>query len=216
MNPMIRFFVAVISMLAIIGLVNKGYCDTLHSNYDDWRNYAHYFQFLDVSNNNGWGNAETIKIENADTDQLFRAFCIDHDTMTSPEFNNPLIGQNYDPVALNSPSMTLYTQSQKDALNSLFSHVYSTVYDFDGNIIDDASAYFYQLVVWEIIHETSGTFNISNGTFGIQAAATYIDPDNHDGGSFDDWDYYHSTVAAANSWLDAISGTITWESIGYG
>jgi hypothetical protein len=169
------------------------------------------------TSNNGWHAAETIKIINDDTDQYFRAFCVDYYTPTSTEFNNPLIGNEYGAVALNSPSMTLYSQIQKDALNSLFSHVYSTIYDVNGEIINDVNSYFYQLVVWEIIHEPEGeTWNISNGAFGIQNAATFSDPDNDRESSYVDTDFYNLAVDTINSWLDAISGTITWDSIGYG
>ncbi|MDR0335882.1 MAG: PEP-CTERM sorting domain-containing protein, partial [Planctomycetaceae bacterium] len=96
----------------------------------------------------------------------------------------------------------------------LFSHVYSTIYDVNGDIINDANAYFYQLVVWEIIHETSGTFDITAGEFGIKNAATYPDPTNHSSSVYDSG-YYNTAVGVINSWLDAITGAITWESIGY-
>jgi hypothetical protein len=213
---MYRFFIVTGLFGIVMSSIGKVYSDTLYCDISSRRtNYAHYFQMLNDTNNNGWHPAESIKITNDDTEQNFRAFCADYFTPTTTEFNNPLIGQEYDAVALNSPSMTLYTQAQKNALNSFFSHVYSTVYDVNGNIINEADSYFYQLVVWEIMHETSGTLNIADGVFGINNAATFNDPDHDRSQAYVDTDYYNNATSTMNSWLNAISGTITWESLGY-
>jgi hypothetical protein len=211
---MYRFFMILGLAGIVISSINKVYSDTLYYDASSQRTYAHYFRMLHDSSNNGWHDSETIKVINEDTDQNFRVFCIDYFTQTTTEFRNPLLGQEYDAVALDSPSMTLYTQAQKDALNSLFSHVYSTIYDVNGDIIDDANAYFYQLVVWEIVHETSGTLNITDGALGITNAATYPNPDDPTVAVVDTA-YYNTTVRIVNSWLDAIAGKTTWESLGY-
>jgi hypothetical protein len=214
-----RFFVILYFIVLVIGLANYGYSDTLYCDTDSRRlNYAHYFQMIHDPSNEGWHTAETIKIINADTAQNFRAFCIDYDTLTSTGFNDPLIGNEYDAVALNSLSMTLYSQVQKEALNTLFSRVYSTIYDVNGEIIDidDVNSYFYQLVVWEIIHEPEGEiWNIAEGAFGIRNAATFHDPDNNRELAYVDTNFYNLAVNTVNSWLGAINGDITWDSIGY-
>lgn len=210
MNTIFRSFVVVSLIGMVIGSVSNLYSDTLYRDHSPGRVYEHYFKLI---NETDWLAAETIKVFNDDTGQNFRAFCIDHYTFVTEEFGDPLIGQEYNAMALNSPSMTLYTQIQKEALNSFFSHVYSTVYDINGNIIDDANAYFYQLVVWEIAHETNESWDIASGTFGITNAATYT-PDHSS--SFVDDDYYNTAVSTMNSWFNAITGSITWESIGYG
>ncbi|MDR3197827.1 MAG: PEP-CTERM sorting domain-containing protein [Planctomycetaceae bacterium] len=216
MNTMYRFFVIVLLLGTVISSIGKVYGDTLYADASSRRSYAHYFQMIkDKPTGTGWHNAETLKIFNDDTDQNFRIFCIDYYTSTTTEFNDPFIGQEYNATALDSPTMTLYTQAQKDALNSFFSHVYSTVYDINGDIINDANSYFYQLVVWEIIHETAGTWDIADGIFGIQDAATFDNPATG-GSAHYDRDYYNTAVGVINSWLDAITGDITWESIGYG
>ncbi|MDR2704509.1 MAG: PEP-CTERM sorting domain-containing protein [Planctomycetaceae bacterium] len=216
MNAMNRFWLMACLIVAIISSVGNGYSDTLYCDVDSRRlDYVHYFQMIHDPSNNGWHNAETIKIINDDTGQDFRVFCIDYFTPTATEFNNPLVGQEYDAIALNSPSMTLYSQIQKDALNSLFSHVYSTVYDANGDIIDDVNSYLYQLIVWEIIHETNETWNIAGGEFGIQNAAYYPNPNDHKV-AYLDTNFYNLAVNTINSWLNAIAGNITWDSIGYG
>ncbi|MDR1270333.1 MAG: hypothetical protein LBK82_12495, partial [Planctomycetaceae bacterium] len=204
MNTKFRSFVVVSLIGMVISLVSNVYSDTLYCDNSSRRYNEHFFQVInDSPSGNGYHNSETIKVFNDDTGQNFRVFCIDYYMPTTPEFNNPLIGQEYDAMALNSPSMTLYTQIQKDALNSFFSHVYSTIYDINGDIINDADAYFYQLVVWEIIHETSGTWDISSGTSGITNAYTYDDPVNrtsggNSGGALDT-NYYNTTVSTINS-----------------
>ncbi|MDR2116529.1 MAG: PEP-CTERM sorting domain-containing protein [Planctomycetaceae bacterium] len=213
MDTMYRFLM-IVSLGMVISSANQVYSDTLYYDHSSWRPYVHYFHMINETNNNGWHDAESIKATNEDTDQNFRVFCVDYFTQTSEDFRDPLIGQEYDAVALDSPSMTLYTQAQKDALNSFFSHVYSTIYDVNGNIIDDANAYFYQLVVWEIVHETSGELNIADGAFGIDNAAKYPDPNNRKDAVYDH-DYYNATVGIVNSWLNAITGTITWDSLGF-
>jgi hypothetical protein len=211
MNVRNCFFVLACFIVSAIGSAGNAFSDTLYCDISSQRtDYAHYFQMIhDLS----WQAAETIKIINDDTGQDFRAFCSDYFTPTSAEFNNPLIGQEYDATALNSPSMTLYSQIQKDALNSLFSHVYSTIYDSNGEIIDDVNSYLYQLVVWEIVHETEGTWDIADGEFGIKSAATYYPNDRTR--SYTDTNFYNLAVNTINSWLEAIVGNITWDSIGY-
>ncbi|MDR2438267.1 MAG: hypothetical protein LBE12_02700 [Planctomycetaceae bacterium] len=216
MNTKNCFWVTACFVVALMSLVGNGYSDTLYRDSSSSRSdYTHYFQMIHDTSNNGWHNTETIKIINDDTDQNFRVFCVDYFTPITTEFKNPLIGQEYDAIALDSPSMMLYSQIQKDALNSLFSHVYSTIYDANGDIIDDVKSYLYQLVVWEIIHETDEAWNIAGGEFGIQNAATYRNPNDHSKG-YIDTDFYNFAVSNINSWLDAIVGKITWDSIGYG
>jgi hypothetical protein len=215
MNAMDRFLALACFIVALISSVGNGYSDTLYSDLSSRRSdYTHYFQMIHDTSNNGWHSAETIKVINDDTGQDFRVFCIDYFTPAVTEFNDPLVGQEYSAIALNSPGMTLYSPIQKDALNALFSHVYSTTYDVNGDIINDVNSYLYQLVVWEIIHETDETWDIASGEFGIQNAATY-DPNDRTV-AYVDANFYDLAVNNINSWLDAIVGNVTWDSIGYG
>lgn len=205
----------VLSFLTVACLSNTVRADLLYATEDAKRNPAHFFKFLNDTDNNGWHYAESIVTTNADTEQVFRAFCVDRGTYTSEGFNDPTVGQEYGATTLNSPTMTLYTQTQKEALNQLFSYVYSSVYDSFGNVIGDLASYVFQLAVWEIVHETSGTYSVTAGEFGVSSGATYRDPDDRDQGSVVDNTFYNQATALANSWFDAMAGNVTWESLGY-
>jgi hypothetical protein len=157
-----------------------------------------------------WNFANTYLMKSADLDEYLRVFCVDKDTPFSDALDKG--SQAYDAALLNSSEMTLYSLVQKDALNALFSHVYSSVYDDSGMFIDGAevASYMFQIAVWEIIHETTGTYAVDDGSFKIQSAKTL----GTSGWSYD-LDYYNAGVELANSWFSAIAGAITWDSIGY-
>ena len=135
-------------------------------------------------------------------------FCTDFFTPTTEEFRDPLVGQAYQTTALNSITMTLYTDMQKTAMNSLFSYVYGTIVDTDGNLLDTPAAMAFQLTLWEIVHETSGDWNMTAGSFGINAAATY-DDDSHSHSHYDN-DLFNEVVTLSNFWLKAITDESLW------
>lgn len=208
--------VGIVSGILILVFSASVQADLLYSTPDGARNPAHYFKFLNDTDNNGWHFAESLVATNDNSGEVFRAFCVDRGTYTSEGFNDPTVGQEYGAVALDSPTMNLYTQTQKEALNQLFSHVYSSVYDSFGNVIGELGSYVFQLAVWEIVHETSDSYSVTAGEFGVSSGATYRDADDRDQGSYVDNTFYKQATDLANSWFDAIAGNVTWDSIGYG
>ena len=174
-----------------------------------------YFRFLNDTDNNGWHYAAPFGAENLTTGQLLNTFCVDRYTYTSSDFSLPGVGQEYGAVALNSPTMTLFSDIQKSALNSLFSHVYTTITDSQNNLLNTAAAMAFQLTVWEIVHETSGVWNLANGVFGINAAATYRNSD-HTGGSEYDNRLFNDVISLTSSWFSAIADEPMWVAMGYG
>ena len=153
--------------------------------------------------------AAPIEGKNITTDQWMNMFCMDYYTFTTPNFEKPKVGQPYDPIALNSPAMTLYSDTQKAALNSLFSHVYMTLVDSYDNLYYNAASWAFQLAVWEIVHETSGKWSLSSGSFGISSAATYNRPD-LTGGYQTNSTLYLNVIALTNSWFAAIADESLW------
>lgn len=204
------FCTALICSLAFFTFGAAAKADILYGDPNGTNNYVHYFKFLNDANNNGWHYADSIQAVNDTTNQQLRMFCVDYFTQTSAQFADPASGQAYNAVSLNSPSMTLYSDLQKSVLNSLFSHVYGTVFDANGGVIDSFAVYGYQLAVWEIIHETSGVFAINSGSFGISSAATYPNP-NVLSGALVDTTFYNQITALTNSWLSAATGATAWD-----
>ena len=153
--------------------------------------------------------AAPIEGKNITTDQSMNMFCMDYYTFTTPNFEKPKVGQPYDPIALNSPEMTLYSDVQKAALNSLFSHVYMTIVDPDDNLYYNAASWAFQLAVWEIVHETSGKWNLFSGSFGISTAMTYNKPD-LTGGYQTNSTLFLNVLALTNSWFAAIADESLW------
>jgi len=124
----------------------------------------------------------------------FLLFCGDYNTSTSGAFSSS--GQEYNPIALNSTSVDIYSDAQKNQLSSLFGHAYSSAFDLNGNILNVDYAQAMQLAIWTILHEGTGNYNILEGSFRL------VD------------NYTLSVVNATNSILDAVLGNISWEAIG--
>ena len=135
-----------------------------------------------------------MKVDNLTTDQTLMAFCGDFTVSTSSAFGSST-GEAYGSHSLFSPTLTLYSDLQKSMINDLFSYTYATAFDFDGNVINSVYAQALQLVVWEILMETGPSMNILSGSFYAAGLGSGV-------------------AAATNSWLDALSGTSTWESLG--
>lgn len=166
-----------------------------------------YFKFLNDTDNNGWHYASPQVTENLSTGQIFNSFCVDRAVMTSTDYANSEVGQAYQAVALDSAEMTLYSQAQKNALNSLFSHVYTSIIDAEGNYIDSYQSLAFQLAVWEIVGETSGVWSITDGSFGISNAAKY----NEDRTSSTvDATTFKNTTDLVNSWFAALADPSLW------
>ena len=167
-----------------------------------------YFRFLNDPGDSEWHYSRPFGVQNLTTGQLLNMFCADRDTQTSDNFSNPDIGEEYWSEPLNSVTMTLFSDLQKAALNSLFSHVYTTIVDASNNLLIGLPAGMaFQLAVWEIVHETNGAWDITSGSFGISAAATFY-PD-HSSSYFDD-DLYNEVVALLDFWFAAIANESLW------
>jgi hypothetical protein len=137
-----------------------------------------------------------LRVDNLTTEQNgFLLFCGDFDVHTTAAFGNGQ-GQEYGAFALTSPSVQIYTDLQKGYIDTLFGHAYATAFGIDGSILDNTYAQAIQLAVWSILHETTGNYNIMEGSFHLQS------------------NYNSSVVNATNSLLDAVLGNSTWASIG--
>jgi len=195
-----------IAAALVVGMTGMARADMLIGDMTN-ESLRSFFKFLDDGN---WYYAAPIEGENLTTGQVMNLFCTDHYTYTTPDFENPHRGQAYNAVALNSPTMTLYSNAQKAALNSLFSHVYGTIVDADDNLLNNASGWAFQLAVWEIVHETSGKWSLSSGSFGITGAMTYSKPNLT--GAQTDSALYKEVISLTNTWFAAIGNETLWGS----
>jgi hypothetical protein len=125
----------------------------------------------------------------------FLLFCGDYHTATSGDFSS--YGQEYNAFALTSQSV-FYSDLQKNQLNNLFGHAYSTAFDLAGNILNTDYAQAIQLSIWSILHENTDNYNILDGSFRL------VD------------NYTNSVVNATNNLLGAVLGNTSWESIEMG
>ena len=126
----------------------------------------------------------------------FFMFCGDFNVSTSATFTTS--GQEYGSFALKSPSVSFYTALQKDRIDALFGHAYSTAFDSTGVIVSTTYAQALQLAIWSILHETTDNYNILEGSFHLSK------------------NYNDAVVTATNSLLDAVLGNVTWDSLGMG
>ena len=201
----VRMFITVFALVTA-GMTGMAHADMLTGNMTN-ESLRSFFKFRDDGH---WYYAAPIEGENLTTGQVMNLFCTDHYTYTTPDFENPKLGQPYNPVALNSPTMTLYSNAQIAALNSLFSHVYGTIVDADDNLLNNASGWAFQLAVWEIVHETSSKWSLSSGSFGISSAMTYSKP-NLTGAQTDNALYWE-VISLTDSWFAAIANESLWGS----
>lgn len=149
------------------------------------------------SDNGTTGNVyvSPMKVNNLTSGETMAAFCGDFRTNTSSAFSTT--GQEYGSFGLKSSDLTIYTDLQKTAIDSLFGNVYDSAFNLDGTIIDQAVAVAMQICLWEILSESSGTLDISTGSFKLVSS---ID---------------HSVLDLVNSWSSALMGSTSWESLGY-
>ena len=136
-----------------------------------------------------------MSINNLTTNQTLMAFCGDFTVGTSSAFSSSA-GEAYGAHSLFSPTLALYSDLQKSQINDLFSYTYASAFDLSGNVINSVYAQALQLVVWEILTETGSGWNILSGSFYATGLGSGV-------------------AAATNSWLDVLSGTSTWESLGF-
>ncbi len=139
--------------------------------------------------------ASPIKLNNLTSGETLAAFCGDFRVSTSPTFSTT--GQEYGSFGLNSPELTIYTDLQKAAIDSLFGNVYASAFDLDGTILDQTVAIAMQICLWEVLTESSSTLNILNGSFKM---ISNLDP---------------TVLNLVNSWSSALMGNTSWESLGY-
>ncbi len=133
-------------------------------------------------------------VDNHTTGQTLLAFCGDFTVNTSSAFGSST-GQAYNASSLFSPTLTIYSDLQKSRINDLFSYTYALGFDLDGTVISSTYAQSLQLAVWEILTETANTLNILKDSFyGANLTS--------------------AVSTATNSWLSAISGQVTWDSLG--
>lgn len=91
-----------------------------------------------------------------------------------------------------------FSETQKNNIKSLFETAY-----LDLDLDNDSQSAGFQLALWELAYESSGTFDVQNGTFSTVASMGAVD--------------------AANGFLGNLGGQITksyhvdyYESLGYG
>jgi len=168
------------------------------------------FQYINPPANSspsGWNFASPMEGENLTSGELMNLFCVDMHTYVTSDFVDPSIGQSYDAVLLSSSTMTLYSDFQKAALNSLFSYVYTSILDDANNMLYTAATMAFQLTVWEIIHEDSGDWNIASGNFGITGAAMSQTPG---GTRYINDSLYNEIVSLTDHWFAAFADESLW------
>jgi hypothetical protein len=137
-----------------------------------------------------------MRVTNHTTEQEnFLLFCGDFFTHTTAAYGSAA-GQAYNPVALASNTIDFYSDTQKSQINDLFGHAYSTAFDTNGNITNGVYAQAIQLSIWSILHETTGNYNILEGSFRLTA------------------NYNMDVVNAANNLLSAVIGDTSWSALG--
>ena len=139
-----------------------------------------------------------MRVTNLTTGQSdFLLFCGDFYTPTTTAYGST-VGQEYNAYALSSSSIDFYTDVQKSRINDLFGHSYASAFDLDGNILNSAYAQAIQLAIWSILHEESDNYNILGGSFRLTG------------------NYTSAVVSMTNSLLNAVIGTVDWNSLGMG
>jgi hypothetical protein len=136
-----------------------------------------------------------MRVQDHTTDQNFLLFCGDFYTSTSSAYSSA-VGQAYDCFALSSSSIDFYTDTQKNQINDLFGHAYSTAFDLNGNILDSTYAQAIQLSIWSILHEETGNYDILDGSFKMVS------------------NYNMNVVNTTNNLLNAVLGNTDWSSLG--
>jgi hypothetical protein len=135
-----------------------------------------------------------MRVQDHTTDQNFLLFCGDFYTSTSAAYSSAA-GQEYNCFALSSQSIDFYSDVQKNRINDLFGHAYSTAFDLSGNILNTTYAQAIQLSIWSILHEETGNYDILDGSFKLVS------------------NYNMTVVNATNALLSAVMGTTTWDSM---
>ena len=126
-----------------------------------------YTTFKTTSN----GNTATSYVGHMDVTNLttnvdFQAFCGDHNTYTSSDFGNANKGQAYGAYSLWDSSLTIYTQQQKEDVNSVFGYLYGLGFDTTtGDVTDKTTAIAMQLMIWEILGDSDNGFDLYTGDF---------------------------------------------------
>jgi hypothetical protein len=159
--------------------------------------------------------ANGINVINDTTDQAFRLFCGDINTVTSSGFSDPAVGQNYGAMSLDSCS--LYTDQQKEQLNSLFSHVYLSAYEPNGAMLGNLASQLFQLAVWEIIHEsTDDVLSLRSGNMYVDKVLIIKQGPNGENQNY--WDntgvVLEESLSLLDSWFNAIANN-SWSELGY-
>jgi len=139
-----------------------------------------------------------MRVENLTTGQSdFLLFCGDFYTPTTAAYGSSA-GQEYNAFSLSSSSIDFYTDVQKGRINDLFGHSYASAFDLDGNILNSVYAQAIQLAIWSILHEETDNYDILGGSFRLES------------------NYTAEVRDATNSLLDAVLGTVDWNTIGMG
>ncbi len=136
-----------------------------------------------------------MEVQNATTGESFLAFCGDFRVNTSSGFGSS--GEPYGNYSLDSADLTIYSDFQKTAIDSLFGNTYSSAFDMDGDMTNVALAKALQLCIWEILTETSGGLDLLSGDFLMLSGIS------------------DEIAGYANDFISALNGDITWDSIGY-
>ncbi len=136
-----------------------------------------------------------MDVHNQTTGDNFAAFCGDFRVNTSDAFSST--GQEYGQHALDSSTLTIYSDFQKTAIDSLFGNVYDSTFNLDGTMLNETMAIALQICVWEILTEGSGVLDILDGTFQM---VSNLNPD---------------VLALVEDWMAALMGDTSWDLLGY-
>ena len=141
-------------------------------------------------------------IDNHTTGQFgFLAFCGDFDISVPSTFAATAVEYYYVPFA--DIGENFYTAGQKSLITDLFGYAYGAAFDGDGNIHNAVNAQAFQLALWSILYETTGNYDIEEGSF-------YL------GSRLGTAANHSAVVTATNRLLDALfDDKVTWADVGF-
>ena len=177
-HPIMSMIITLVVFVSVVVFTTSPTnADLLYGEFD-YSTFWYDFQIGSFTDNNQLGK---ILGENVITSQEFQFFCADFTRRNS----NPFLEEYTGSSLANS---TILSGTKKDALQSLFNHVYSPLLETNATFAGlnpaapewnterdrvDVLNSALQIAVWEIIHESSdGNWDITNGSFMVYSPSS--------------------------------------------
>ncbi|GHT11595.1 hypothetical protein FACS1894170_05380 [Planctomycetales bacterium] len=197
------------ALLTLVTLFSTNvYAETLVGQIHTLPQFA--FQLMSNENPNSANWTDGVQVYDKDTEQAFRLFCTDINTLTSTAFGNE--GQLYHTASLtDSP---FHSETQKVQLQSLFDHVYTKAFNADYSAKDPLYSTIFQLAVWEIANDTADHLSLRDGDIYITKALVIEQGPNGENRNHWDNKIFEQAQNTLDDWFGAIIND-SWEAIGY-